>query len=138
MEEFVHRESNTLCAGILEEKNIVWPDSCRNCEHCFSEREKREVSQSLLRNPDLDLLKVVRDTLMKERSFKVNYCCINNFRPQIPSSQNKEKDINFSGVHGIFVEEGLTEWYDLTWEGDDDLEAEEDEEGGFSLFHIQT
>lgn len=138
MEEFIHRESNALCVGILDGSNITWPDICRNCEQEFSGREKTEVCQSLLKNSDLDLLKIVRDVLMKERSSKVNYCCINNFRPQVSQAVSKEGENNFSGVHGICVEEGLVEWYNITWEDDEGIESEEVEDKVFSLFHIQT
>jgi hypothetical protein len=139
MEEFIHKESHSLHVGILDGSDITWPDSCRNCEHCFSEKEKTMVCQTLLRNPELDLLKVVRDVLMGERSSKVNYCCINNLRPQVDHSTPKEREENFSGVRGVFVEEGLVEWYNLTWEGDEEwIEPEEVEDKTFSLFHIQT
>jgi hypothetical protein len=139
MEEFIHKESAQLTKGLLTESKISWPSCCRNCEHLFSEKEKTDVCQTLLRNPELDFLKVVRDVLMGER-VKVNYCCINNFRPSILSfGVSHEKEENFSGVDGIFVEEGLVEWYGLTWEDDEEwVDTEPLEDKSFSLFQIEN
>jgi hypothetical protein len=55
-----------------------------------------------------------------------------------PHIQKKESysERGLSGNHLVFVEEGLTEWYELSWEEDDDTVELMTEKPEFSLFTI--
>jgi hypothetical protein len=142
MEEFIHRENNILYQAVLEDREITWPKRCRNCDREFTAEETTQVCQSAVKNPLLDLLKVVSETLQTSRP-KIEYCCINNLRPVIHRASPSEKIGNCSGVKDVFVEEGLVEWYGLSWEGDEDNDDTTDHNTGdteplFSFFQIQT
>jgi hypothetical protein len=136
MEEFIHMETGRLYKAVLEGGSITWPDRCRNCERDFSEYEKTEICQAVLKNPLVDLITVVRNVLFSSTDkTTVNYCCINNLRPCFQKDP-KPSEGGVSGNPLIFVEEGLTEWYDLTWEEDDDTVELLAEKPEFSLFTI--
>jgi hypothetical protein len=136
MEEFVHKETGRLYNAILEGTEVVWPDRCRNCEGEFSDREKSEICQTVLKNPLMDLIAIVRNTLFSVRGDgRVNYCCINNMRPNIQKKENYSER-GLSGNSLVFVEEGLTEWYELSWEEDDDTVELMTDKPEFSLFTI--
>jgi len=143
MEEFIHRENNILYQAVLEDREITWPGRCRNCDREFTTQETTMICQSAVRDPLQDLLKIVSQSLHTSRH-KVEYCCINNLRPIVQRQPVAEKAGNFSGIPDVFVEEGLVEWYDLSWEGDEDNNNDDgdgsvtNQEPLFSFFQIQT
>jgi hypothetical protein len=137
MEEFIHTETGRLYKALLQGDAIVWPERCRNCEREFSGHCTSEICHTVLKNPSEDLIKIVRDTLFSpKKEAGVNYCCINNLRPQIQKKENSFSERGVSGNSLVYVEEGLTDWYDLTWEQDDDRMEPLNETPEFSFFSI--
>lgn len=54
---------------------------------------------------------------------------------------NDDLSGSYRVVNGIVVEEGLMEWYNITWDDDEEREeeleiAQTNKDGGFSLFGI--
>lgn len=138
MGEFIYQESKMLFRAITRGEAIEWPTKCRNCDCDFPDDLKREIYQVILANPIVDLLKVTSQTFMK-RNPRTNYCCINNFKPHFPHSIDEIGVPEcYRTIRGVVVEEGLTEWYDITWEGDDENEDDElkPQNSEFSFFNI--
>jgi hypothetical protein len=145
MEEFVHQEAKELCFALSRGVDITWPTACRNCDFEFPSNLKSVVSKALLNEPLTDLLRVVSAT-MRNTCAGHHYCCINNFKPTFkrpfvpPSSEIASYHV--CNEH-IMIEEGLFDWYDVSWDDDEEsLEltkkpsAREDGAEEFSLFNL--
>jgi hypothetical protein len=135
MEEFIFQESKRLFTNLVNGESIIWPCECRNCNYTYPTSLKNTIEKTILeRGFNGDLLSVVSSTL-RSINPKINYCCINNFRPIYNANETSKR---------IFIEEGLIEWYDVRWDDDDDAEEEMNEvsisihpRNEFSLFDIK-
>ena len=127
MEEFIGQENKNLYEALTSSRyEVSWPTECRNCDWEYSDDMKRGVVEGILKNPMVDYLRIVSDTFKTTipETMKVRYCCINNFRPLIKNKSGFEppmdEDIRYhTCTETIVVEEGLYEWYNLTWSIDD-------------------
>lgn len=144
MEVFIYQESKELHLSISRGDEIEWPTVCRNCNLEYPSELKTSISRSLLQNPMVDLMKLTSATLQREVP-KCNYCCINNFRPNIvrrklPEFEHHPGYYLFS--ESLVIEDGLVDWYDVSWEQDEEQEnfvtkaRKENPDGEFSLFSM--
>lgn len=136
MEEFVGQENRNLYEALTSYRySVEWPCQCRNCGWEYDENLKRTISERVVKNPMIDFLRIVSDTLKETLtpSSKLRYCCINNFRPTIKrkaaDTEEGEGGVKYHiCTESIAVEEGLYEWYNVKWSIDDADTLKETEE----------
>lgn len=122
MEEFLYRESNDIHKAIMSGTEISWPSHCRNCDFKFTQELKTEVYSMLKNNPSLDMLYIV-SLCFRTKCSGFNYCCINNYRPSFETDLNLTKKpgvVYHVFTKSLVIEDGLDDWHDVTWDGDDD------------------
>ena len=141
MEEFIQREAKDLELALSKGVEISWPESCRNCDFEFPLNLKSLACKKLLSDPLADTLKIV-SSAMRDHCTGYNYCCVNNFKPTYrnhftpPISRNTSYRIC---TETIMIEEGLDEWYDVTWDEDEgvgDEQRDQAPQSEFSLFNV--
>ena len=130
MEEFIGQENKNIYEALTSGiHSVTWPGQCRNCEWTYSEQMKKDVVREMLNNPMTDFLRIVSDVFKShhsEEGRKIRYCCINNFRPLIERGFRAERDDEFDETkkyrvfsETLVIEEGLEEWYEVSWSTDD-------------------
>lgn len=122
MEEFLYRETNDMHRAIVEGKSITWPTKCRNCDFVYTPELKDEVYTMIMNNHSDDMLRVISSSF-RSVCTGFNYCCINNYKPKIESSSDFVKDPNVNYhvfTNSLVIEDGLTDWYDVTWDDEDE------------------
>lgn len=129
MEEFVGQENKNIYEALTSGiHSVEWPGHCRNCEWTYSEQMKKEVVKRMLGNPMIDFLRIVSDVFKSSipENMKIRYCCINNFRPRIERKfiPEEARDFDPGKRYRVFsetlvIEEGLEEWYNVTWSLDE-------------------
>jgi hypothetical protein len=121
MEEFIHQESKDLWQALVKGVEITWPSTCRNCDFEFPSNLKSDVCKTLLNDPLVDMLSVVSSAMRLQACKGHHYCCINNFKPvyRKPFQPPEDERRYYVCTETLMVEEGLDEWYDLEWDGDE-------------------
>lgn len=129
MEEFVGQENKNIYEALTSGiHSVEWPGNCRNCEWVYSEQMKKEVVKRMLDNPMIEFLRIVSEVFKSSvpEDMRIRYCCINNFRPRIERRFIPEEALDFDPgrryrvfSETLVIEEGLEEWYDVSWSLDD-------------------
>lgn len=129
MEEFVGHETRNIYEALTSGiHSVEWPGHCRNCDWVYSDQMKRDVVKKTLDNTVSDFLRIVSDVFKSTipDDMKVRYCCINNFRPRIQRNfpMEEDEDSGRGKRYRVFsetlvIEEGLDEWYGVSWAIDD-------------------